>query len=83
MTPFVAWGAGIRTRHNHNQVAFADFLGKDFADFLINGDKVDVKQADLAPLMATLIGIFLIFIDQNFFYMSFLLFTIFVNAQLN
>ena len=70
MTPLVAWGAGIRPRHNHRpqHQSFADFYGGDFANFLRNTETVDVKQADLAPLMSTLIGtksIYLQFIFEN------------------
>ena len=56
MTPLVAWGAGIRPRHRQHHQSFADFYGGDFVNFLHNTEKVDVKQADLAPFMSTLIG---------------------------
>ena len=40
MTPFVAWGAGIRPLHDHSAVSFEDFLGSGFADFQSRAEAV-------------------------------------------
>jgi GPI ethanolamine phosphate transferase 1 len=42
-TPFVAWGAGIDSKHiNPNNW---------------ENERIDIAQADIAPLMSTLIGV--------------------------
>lgn len=59
MTPFVAWGAGLRPLHKiHHPTtnSFNEFFGPTFREFTAKTDKVDIRQADLAPLLSTLIG---------------------------
>jgi len=53
MTPLVAWGAGIKQNEN------ADGGQLSLKEMMSSGEKagtVHVKQADLAPFMATLLG---------------------------
>ncbi|XP_074647889.1 GPI ethanolamine phosphate transferase 1-like [Tubulanus polymorphus] len=54
LTPLVAWGAGVRKARRSEQ-NFADDFAKDWR--LEGIERVDVNQADIAPLMASLIGI--------------------------
>ncbi|KAF9914854.1 Glycosyl phosphatidyl inositol anchor synthesis, partial [Lobosporangium transversale] len=53
-TPIIAWGAGIRKPNKANPQGHDEFS----ADWHLNEySRNDVKQADIAPLMAALIGI--------------------------
>ncbi|XP_047962307.1 GPI ethanolamine phosphate transferase 1 [Salvia hispanica] len=67
-TPLVAWGAGVRppvrtfeNHHHENTVRFVDDHVHDMptpADWGLNGiERQDVNQADIAPLMSTLVGL--------------------------
>uniref|UniRef100_A0A0D9VHK3 GPI ethanolamine phosphate transferase 1 n=1 Tax=Leersia perrieri TaxID=77586 RepID=A0A0D9VHK3_9ORYZ len=67
-TPLVAWGAGIRnpkflayTEKPDDGFRFVDDHKHDMAtpkDWALEGfERVDVNQADIAPLMATLVGL--------------------------
>ena len=57
MTPLICWGAGIKvaTSTRHSEVNFHDSYSEKWG--LEKYERVDVEQADIAPLMATLIGI--------------------------
>ncbi|KAG1698130.1 GPI ethanolamine phosphate transferase 1 [Nymphon striatum] len=56
LTPFVAWGAGIRQPLSPGQNdLYSDKL--DFEWNLSHVKRVDLNQVDVAPLMASLIGI--------------------------
>ncbi|KAF2548291.1 hypothetical protein F2Q70_00024152 [Brassica cretica] len=67
-TPLVAWGAGIKyprpaTGHSHSD-SVASFVDKHAHDMptpydwgLNRVERVDVNQADIAPLMSTLLGL--------------------------
>ncbi|KAK9766927.1 Glycosyl phosphatidyl inositol anchor synthesis [Basidiobolus ranarum] len=53
-TPLIAWGAGIKKPNHENPSGHDDFS----ADWdLGNVQRNDVKQADIAPLMASLVGL--------------------------
>ncbi|BFZ12644.1 hypothetical protein BsWGS_15683 [Bradybaena similaris] len=55
LTPFVAWGAGVRGPVlSHSCGSFADSLCSEW--HLQSVKRYDVEQADIAPLMAHLIG---------------------------
>lgn len=66
-TPLVAWGAGVKTarptpRNNHSELEFR-FVDEHMHDMptptewgLNTVERVDVNQADIAPLMSTLLG---------------------------
>ncbi|KAG6619211.1 hypothetical protein I3842_Q102900 [Carya illinoinensis] len=67
-TPLVAWGAGIKypkpmlsTNHSHCSFRFVDEHMHDTptpTEWGLHGiERVDVNQADIAPLMSTLIGL--------------------------
>ncbi|XP_022879422.1 GPI ethanolamine phosphate transferase 1 [Olea europaea var. sylvestris] len=67
-TPLVAWGAGVRypvpVSHNHhseNTVLFVDKHVHDMPtppEWGLDGiERLDVNQADIAPLMSTLLGL--------------------------
>ncbi|RUS15550.1 LOW QUALITY PROTEIN: phosphatidylinositolglycan class N [Endogone sp. FLAS-F59071] len=53
-TPLIAWGAGIRKPNNTHPTGHDDFSG-DWG--LGEVQRNDVKQADIAPLMASLVGL--------------------------
>ena len=53
VTPLAAWGAGIR-RLDHNVGARTEFDYLDGFDLI---HRIEVNQADLAPLMSTLVGV--------------------------
>ncbi|KAL8475559.1 hypothetical protein ACS0TY_028277 [Phlomoides rotata] len=66
-TPLVAWGAGIRqplriseNHHHEDKVRFVDDHVHDMptpSDWGLDGlERLDVNQADIAPLMSTLLG---------------------------
>lgn len=54
-TPLVAWGAGIKTPQKASSQQSDDPLLKEWK--LENWKRQDVNQADIAPLMASLIGV--------------------------
>ncbi|KAJ4826427.1 hypothetical protein Tsubulata_013617 [Turnera subulata] len=65
-TPLVVWGAGVKypkpiTASSHSDVRFVDHHAHDMptpTDWGLNGiERVDVNQADIAPLMSTLLGL--------------------------
>ncbi|CAK9161284.1 unnamed protein product [Ilex paraguariensis] len=67
-TPLVAWGAGVKhpmptssSYHSNNVVRFVDEHMHDTPtpiEWGLNGiERVDVNQADIAPLMSTLLGL--------------------------
>ncbi|KAH6757386.1 hypothetical protein C2S51_038848 [Perilla frutescens var. frutescens] len=67
-TPLVAWGAGVRppmrvseNHHHEHTVRFVDDHVHDMptpADWGLDGiERLDVNQADIAPLMSTLVGL--------------------------
>uniref|UniRef100_A0A8C8SYA2 GPI ethanolamine phosphate transferase 1 n=1 Tax=Pelusios castaneus TaxID=367368 RepID=A0A8C8SYA2_9SAUR len=55
LTPLIAWGAGV----NYPQKVASQFYEDDFLKEwkLGNWKRLDVNQADIAPLMASLIGV--------------------------
>ncbi|XP_028631437.1 GPI ethanolamine phosphate transferase 1 isoform X2 [Grammomys surdaster] len=55
LTPFVTWGAGIKFPQNVSAQQYDDEFLKEWR--LENWKRQDVNQADIAPLMASLIGI--------------------------
>ena len=55
LTPFIAWGAGIKKYAHLNEAQFNELL-HNFDEFSGSIYKVDVGQADLAPLMSILVG---------------------------
>ncbi|XP_054549974.1 GPI ethanolamine phosphate transferase 1 isoform X1 [Talpa occidentalis] len=55
LTPLVTWGAGIRYPQKVSAQQFDDAFLKEWK--LENWKRQDVNQADIAPLMASLIGI--------------------------
>ena len=57
MTPLICWGAGIKvaTSSKHSKVNFHDDYSVKWG--LSRYERVDVEQADIAPLMTTLIGV--------------------------
>ncbi|KAJ8277723.1 hypothetical protein GJAV_G00079100 [Gymnothorax javanicus] len=55
LTPLVAWGAGVQTAQKVSSQNFDDEFLKEWN--LENVKRVDVNQADIAPLMASLIGV--------------------------
>ncbi|KAL7140851.1 hypothetical protein ABFS83_08G014900 [Erythranthe nasuta] len=68
-TPLVAWGSGVRQpvpisenhNHHHNTVRFVDDHVHDSptpSDWGLDDlERLDVNQADIAPLMSTLLGL--------------------------
>nr|XP_023654779.1 GPI ethanolamine phosphate transferase 1 [Paramormyrops kingsleyae] len=55
LTPLVAWGAGIRTAERTTTQHFNDhYLQEWRLEYL---RRIDVNQADIAPLMSSLIGV--------------------------
>ncbi|XP_004579512.2 GPI ethanolamine phosphate transferase 1 [Ochotona princeps] len=55
LTPLVAWGAGIKDAQQVSAQYFDDAFLKEWG--LENWKRQDVNQADIAPLMASLIGV--------------------------
>ncbi|XP_071502329.1 LOW QUALITY PROTEIN: GPI ethanolamine phosphate transferase 1-like [Diadema antillarum] len=55
LTPLVAWGAGIRAARAGGDQRFSDNFLKEW--HLDHVERIDVNQADIAPLMASLIGV--------------------------
>ncbi|XP_019377179.1 PREDICTED: GPI ethanolamine phosphate transferase 1 [Gavialis gangeticus] len=55
LTPLIAWGAGLNYPQSVASQAFEDNFLKEWK--LENRKRVDVNQADIAPLMASLIGV--------------------------
>lgn len=57
MTPFICWGAGLRevSSTTYSKLSFHDSYSEKWQ--LGKYERVDVEQADIAPLMATLIGV--------------------------
>ncbi|XP_074135140.1 GPI ethanolamine phosphate transferase 1 isoform X1 [Sminthopsis crassicaudata] len=55
LTPLVSWGAGIRYPQQVSTQLFDDEFLKEWQ--LENWKRQDVNQADIAPLMASLIGV--------------------------
>ncbi|XP_052056177.1 GPI ethanolamine phosphate transferase 1 [Apodemus sylvaticus] len=55
LTPFVTWGAGIKFPQNVSAQQYDDEFLKEWR--LENWKRQDVNQADIAPLMASLIGV--------------------------
>ncbi|XP_008838868.1 GPI ethanolamine phosphate transferase 1 isoform X2 [Nannospalax galili] len=55
LTPLVAWGAGIKYPQKVSAQQFDDEFLKEWK--LENWKRQDVNQADIAPLMASLIGV--------------------------
>ena len=55
LTPFVTWGAGIKFPQNVSAQQYDDEFLKEWR--LENWKRRDVNQADIAPLMASLIGV--------------------------
>ncbi|XP_072461612.1 GPI ethanolamine phosphate transferase 1 isoform X2 [Notamacropus eugenii] len=55
LTPLVSWGAGIRYPQQVSTQLFDDDFLKEWQ--LENWKRQDVNQADIAPLMASLIGV--------------------------
>ncbi|XP_043305677.1 GPI ethanolamine phosphate transferase 1-like isoform X2 [Cervus canadensis] len=54
-TPFIAWGAGIRLPQKVSAPKFDDSYLQEWK--LENWKRQDINQADVAPLMAALIGV--------------------------
>ncbi|EDL91734.1 rCG24046 [Rattus norvegicus] len=55
LTPFVTWGAGIKFPQNVSAQQYEDEFLKEWR--LENWKRQDINQADIAPLMASLIGV--------------------------
>ncbi|XP_045881621.1 GPI ethanolamine phosphate transferase 1 isoform X3 [Meles meles] len=55
LTPFVTWGAGIKYPQKVSAQKFDDAFLKEWK--LENWKRQDIHQADVAPLMASLIGV--------------------------
>ncbi|NWU94992.1 PIGN transferase, partial [Upupa epops] len=55
LTPLIAWGAGVNYPQRVTSQLFEDRFLKDWK--LENMKRLDVSQADIAPLMASLIGV--------------------------
>ena len=57
MTPLICWGAGVKvaTSSRNSKVNFHDSYSEKWG--LGRYERVDVEQADIAPLMSTLIGV--------------------------
>ncbi|KAF3829779.1 hypothetical protein GH733_001730 [Mirounga leonina] len=55
LTPFVSWGAGIKYPQKVSAQKFDDAFLKEWK--LENWKRQDIHQADVAPLMASLIGV--------------------------
>lgn len=55
LTPFVTWGAGIKYPQRVSAQKFDDAFLKEWK--LENWKRQDIHQADIAPLMASLIGV--------------------------
>ena len=57
MTPLICWGAGVKvaTSSRHSKVNYHDSYSERWG--LGRYERVDVEQADIAPLMSTLIGV--------------------------
>ncbi|XP_035269131.1 GPI ethanolamine phosphate transferase 1 [Anguilla anguilla] len=55
LTPLVAWGAGVQTAQKVTSQSFDDQFLQEWN--LENLKRVDVNQADIAPLMSSLIGV--------------------------
>ncbi|XP_006892789.1 PREDICTED: GPI ethanolamine phosphate transferase 1-like [Elephantulus edwardii] len=55
LTPLVTWGAGIRSPQKVSAQQYDDAFLKEWK--LENWQRLDVNQADIAPLMASLIGV--------------------------
>ncbi|XP_076797819.1 GPI ethanolamine phosphate transferase 1 isoform X2 [Arvicanthis niloticus] len=55
LTPFVTWGAGIKFPQNVSAQQYDDEFLKEWR--LENWKRQDINQADIAPLMASLIGV--------------------------
>uniref|UniRef100_A0A673VDN0 GPI ethanolamine phosphate transferase 1 n=1 Tax=Suricata suricatta TaxID=37032 RepID=A0A673VDN0_SURSU len=55
LTPFVTWGAGIKYPQKVSAQKFDDVFLKEWE--LESWKRHDVRQADIAPLMASLIGV--------------------------
>ncbi|XP_033116796.1 GPI ethanolamine phosphate transferase 1-like [Anneissia japonica] len=54
LTPLVAWGAGINKARSGHENIFKDRFNEDWR---IQSKRSDVNQADIAPLMTSLIGV--------------------------
>ena len=54
-TPFVAWGAGIKSSNDETDKDIYELM-KDFDVLSRSKYKVDVKQADVTPLISILLG---------------------------
>lgn len=55
LTPLVAWGAGVQTAQREGSHKYDDNYLKEWG--LETYKRVDVNQADIAPLMSSLIGV--------------------------
>ncbi|XP_038626259.1 GPI ethanolamine phosphate transferase 1 isoform X2 [Tachyglossus aculeatus] len=55
LTPLIVWGAGVSYPQRMDQQQFDDTFLKEWK--LENWKRLDINQADLAPLMAALIGV--------------------------
>uniref|UniRef100_A0A671RLH9 GPI ethanolamine phosphate transferase 1 n=1 Tax=Sinocyclocheilus anshuiensis TaxID=1608454 RepID=A0A671RLH9_9TELE len=55
LTPLVAWGAGVQTAQREGSHKYDDNYLKEWG--LETSMRVDVNQADIAPLMSSLIGV--------------------------
>ncbi|XP_056594734.1 GPI ethanolamine phosphate transferase 1 [Triplophysa dalaica] len=55
LTPLVAWGAGVQTAQRAVSQKYDDFYLKEWG--LETYRRVDVNQADIAPLMSSLLGV--------------------------
>ncbi|XP_016313551.1 GPI ethanolamine phosphate transferase 1-like [Sinocyclocheilus anshuiensis] len=55
LTPLVAWGAGVQTAQRESSHKYDDNYLKEWG--LDTSRRVDVNQADIAPLMSSLIGV--------------------------
>ncbi len=56
LTPFVAWGAGVKTLRHHLTNTEIYNLLQDFDEFSGSLYKVDIAQADITPLISILLG---------------------------